>query len=149
MMAALLSVQSDLVEVLDLPRTELAGQLVDHEVRRLTEGVPSPSARQLLELTAALAALGGGLTQTQALEVAANAAALLGLSCPDGPGALVQHLHDLLPGSDHGVAPIVPDILAEALLLRAFAQSAWLIDSRPINGWACFGRKVPGHHNPW
>jgi tetratricopeptide (TPR) repeat protein len=122
MMAALLSVQSDLVEVLDLPRTELASQLVDHEVRRLIEGVPSPSARRLLELTAALAALGGGLTHTQALEVAANAAALLGLSYPDGPGALVQHLHDLLPGSDHGVAPIVPDILAEALLLRAFAQ---------------------------
>src|SRR6266702_4255297 len=35
MMAALLSLRSDLVEVLELPRTELALQLVKHEIKRL------------------------------------------------------------------------------------------------------------------
>src|ERR1039458_1028424 len=122
MMAALLSLESDLVEVLDLPRTDLAMQLVGHEVKRFTEGVASLSAQRLLEHTAAFAALGVGLTHAQALEVVAKAAALLGLSCPDGPGALVGHLHSLLPGPDHGIAPVVPDILAEGLLLRAFGQ---------------------------
>ena len=122
MMAALLSLESDLVEVLDLPRAELAMQLVDHEVKRFTEGVASPSARRLMEHTSAFASLGAGLTHAQALEVVAKAAALLGLSCPDGPGALVGHLHNLLPGTDHGIAPIVPDILAEAFLLTALGQ---------------------------
>jgi tetratricopeptide (TPR) repeat protein len=122
MMAALLSFESDLVEVLDLPRTELAMQLVDHEVKRLTEGAASPSAQRLLEHAAAFATLGAGLTHAQALEVVVKAAALLGLSCPDGPGALVGHLHNLLPGPEQGIAPIVPDTLAEALLLRALSQ---------------------------
>ena len=122
MMAALLSPDSELVEVLDLPRTELASQLVKHEVNRLTEGVTPPSPRRLLEHTAALAALGGGLTHLQALEAAAKAAAILGLSSPDGPGALIGHLHNLLPGPEQGIAPIVPDIVAEALLLSAFGQ---------------------------
>src|SRR5581483_9013630 len=35
MMAALLSLHSELVEVLELPRTELALRLVDHEIKRL------------------------------------------------------------------------------------------------------------------
>src|ERR1035441_1146182 len=122
MMAALLSLESDLVEVLDLPRTELAIQLVDHEVKRFTEGVTSPSAQRLLEHTAAFAALGAGLTHAQALDVLAKGMALLGLACQDGPGALVGHLHNLLPGPDQGIAPVVPDILAEALLLRALGQ---------------------------
>ena len=122
MMAALLSLESDLVEVLDLPRTELASQLVDHEVNRLTEGFASVSGQRLLEHTAALSGLCGGLTHGQAMEVVNQAATVLGLSCPDGPGPLIAHLHDLLPGPDQGIAPIIPDIVAEALLLRAFAQ---------------------------
>jgi len=122
MMAALLSLDSDLVEVLDLPRTELASQLVDHEAKRLTEGTVSPAAQRLLEHTAAFAGLGGGLTHAQAMNVVAKASTLLGLSCPDGHGTLVERLHDLLAGPDGGIAPILPNILAEALLLRALGQ---------------------------
>jgi hypothetical protein len=63
MVAALLSLRSDLVEVLELPRTELAMRLVDHEIKRLTEGAVSTAAERLLIHLGAFAALGGGLNQ--------------------------------------------------------------------------------------
>ncbi len=123
MMAALLSLRSDLVEVLELPRTELALQLVDkHEMKRFAEGVTEPAERRLLVHLAAFASLGNGLTHEQALTVAEQESAALKLACTGGPGALVERLHDVLPAPDHGLAPVVPDILAEALVLRAFGQ---------------------------
>ncbi len=122
MMAALLSLRSDLVEVLELPRTELALRLVDHEIKRLEEGVVSPAEKRLLVHLAAFGSLGNGLDHEQALAVAEAESAALKLSCPEGVGALVDHLHEVLPAPDHGLAPVVPDILAEALVLRALGQ---------------------------
>ena len=124
MMAALLSLQSDLTEVLDLPRTELALRLVDHEIKRLEEGVSSEAEKRLLVHLAAFASLGGGLTQDIALDIAEEEMAALKLTCPEGPGALVSRLHDVLPAPDHGLAPVTPDILAEALALRAMERCA-------------------------
>jgi tetratricopeptide (TPR) repeat protein len=122
MMAALLSLQSDLVEVLELPRTELALRLVEHEIKRLTEGVPSPAAERLLVHLAAFAALGNGLSHGQALAVAEQESRTLQLEYPGGPGALVSRVHEGLPAPDHGLAPVMPGILAEALVLRALGQ---------------------------
>jgi tetratricopeptide (TPR) repeat protein len=119
MMAALLSLRSDMAEVLDLPRTELALRLVDHEVKRLVEGVSSSAEQRLLVHLAAFAALSNGLSHEQAIEVAEAESAALKLTCREGPGALVRQLHDVLPAPDQGIASVVPDILAEALALRA------------------------------
>jgi hypothetical protein len=121
MMAALLSLRSDLVEVLQLPRTELAMRLVDHEIKRLIEGVPRDAERLPVHLTA-FAALGGGLTHEKALIVAEQECAALKLNYPGGAGALVAHVHGVLPAPDHGIAPIIPDILAEALVLKAMKE---------------------------
>src|ERR1039457_6927606 len=109
MMAALLSLRSDLVEVLQLPRTELALRLLDHEISRLIEGVPLKAQRLPVHLTA-FAALGNGLTHEMALKVAEDEGAALHLNYPGGAGALVAHLHEVLPALDHGIASIVPDI---------------------------------------
>ncbi len=122
MMAALLSLHSDLVEVVDLPRTGLAMQLVEHEIKRLTEGAPSHSAERLPVHLAAFAAMGDGLSQEQALEIAEQESAVLRLEYPGGAGALVSRVHEVFSAPDYGLAPVVPDILAEALALRALRQ---------------------------
>lgn len=122
MMAALLSLRSDLVEVLELPRTELAMRLVDHEIKRLTEGTTSPAAERLLVHLAAFAALGNGLNYEQALEVAEQESNALKLIYADGPGALLNRLHEVLPAPDCGIASVVPDVLAEALVIRALSK---------------------------
>jgi tetratricopeptide (TPR) repeat protein len=121
MMAALLSLRSDLVEVLQLPRTELATRLVEHEIKRLIEGVPRDAERLPVHLTA-FAALGGGLTHELALKVAEEESTALKLNYPGGVGALTNHVHEVLPAPDHGIAPIIPDILAEALVLKAMKE---------------------------
>ena len=122
MMAALLSLRSDLVEVLELPRTELAMRLVDHEIKRLTEGAMSPTSERLLVHLAAFAAMGNGLNHKKALEVAEEESNALKLTYPGGAGELVSRVHEVLSAPDHGLAPVVPDILAEALVIRAFSQ---------------------------
>jgi hypothetical protein len=122
MMASLLSVQSDLLEVLELPRTELAMRAVDREIKRLTEGAPSPAAERLLVHLAAFASLGNGLSHELALDVAEQESNALKLDYPGGPGALVSRVHEALPGPDHGLAPLVRDTLAEALVLRALGH---------------------------
>jgi tetratricopeptide (TPR) repeat protein len=121
MMAALLSLRSDLVEVLEFPRTKLAMQLVDHEINRLTEGAISGAAERLLVHLAAFAALGNGLNHDQALEVAEQESNALKLTYPGGAGELVSRVHEVLPAPDHGLAPVVPDVLAEALVIRALS----------------------------
>jgi tetratricopeptide (TPR) repeat protein len=121
MMAALLSPGSDMVELLKLPRWELTLQVVDHERKRLLEGVV-PEGRRLLEHLAAVASLRGGITDEQALEAGEQEATALKLVYPGGIGALVERLHELLPAPDHGVAAVVPDIVGEALVLRTTEQ---------------------------
>ncbi len=121
MMAALLSLHSNLVEVLQLPRTTLALRLVEHENKRLTEGVPPGVARLPVHL-AALAALCGGLRHEQALEIAAEESAVLKLEYPGGTGALVTQVQTMLPTPDQGIAAVIPDILAEALVLQALKR---------------------------
>jgi tetratricopeptide (TPR) repeat protein len=122
MMAALLSLRSELVEVLELAGTELAMRLVDHEIKRLTEGATSIDAERLPVHLAAFTALGNGLTHEQALEVAEEESAALKLTYPGGAGELVRRVHELLPAPDLGLAPVVPDVLAEALVIRALSQ---------------------------
>jgi tetratricopeptide (TPR) repeat protein len=116
MMAALLSLRSDLVTVLRLPRTRLALELAKHEIRRLIKGVPHDAERLPVHLTA-FVAMGGGLTQKLALNIAEEESAALSLNYPGGAGALVAKVHEVLPAPDQAIAPIVPDILAEALVL--------------------------------
>ena len=124
MMAALLSLRSDLTEVLELPRTELALQLVGHEIKRLAEGAPSREAERLLGQVAAFATLAGGFSQETALTVAGEESEVLKLNYPEGAGALVSRVQEVLPGRDHGIAPVVPDILGEALVLRVLAAGS-------------------------
>jgi hypothetical protein len=122
MMAALLSLCSDLVEVLDLPRTGLALNMVDHEIKRFTEGVSSESAKRMVVHMVGIAAIGNGLSREQAVEAAKKELAALEWEFPGGAGFLIDHLHKLLPDRDKGIAPVVPDIIAEALVIKAFGE---------------------------
>lgn len=122
MMAALLSLRSNLVQVLALPRTELALGLATHEAKRLTELAQSPQSGWLGLHLAAFVALGDGLDRKTALTVVENECAALRRNCEGGAAGLVDRMHQLLPAPDFGLAPIVPDILAEALVLMAFSR---------------------------
>src|SRR5438876_252308 len=112
--------------------------MLQHELGRLTEGSRSVGEQRLIEHAAAFAALGGGLTHQQAMNVIEQVTSILGIACPEGPGTIVERLYVLLPDADHGVAPIVPDILAEALVLRVFggstaqAQEALLLEAMKL-----------------
>ncbi|WP_186443132.1 hypothetical protein, partial [Desulfobotulus alkaliphilus] len=131
MMAALLSLRSGIVEVLELPRTELAFKLADREIHRLSKIGPNDEKDILLHL-AALVTMNGGLNQSLTLELAKQECDVLGKSSAKGPGVLVDRLSMLLPAPDHGIAPVLPDILGEALVLRIFGKYAMDIQKKTM-----------------
>ncbi|WP_179953313.1 tetratricopeptide repeat protein [Desulfobotulus mexicanus] len=131
MMAALLSLRSGIVEVLELPRTELAFELADREMGRFSKNSP-PGEKDLLLHLAALVTMNGGLSQSLTLELAKQECDTLGKNCTNGPGVLVDRLSMLLPAPDHGIAPVLPDILGEALVLRIFGKYAMDIQKKTM-----------------
>src|SRR5262249_26700409 len=48
----------------------------------------------------------------------------LGVQYPNGHGALKKDLHAALPAPDQGIAPVVPDIIGEALVLSTLEQES-------------------------
>ncbi len=64
------------------------------------------------------------MTRAQALDYAREEGLALGLECPRDMGALVERLHAelVLPALDLGIAQVMPDILAEALVIRTLSK---------------------------
>ena len=125
MMAALMaSHYEDVVKALSLSRTDLARDLAAREIDRIERFAADggKSAKRLLRLLAAYATLGGGMTEVQAVQAAKQEAQVRGLAPRDGCGALVMQLHEALPAPDRSLAPIQPDIIAEALVLDVLKQ---------------------------
>jgi len=77
---------------------------------------------ELLDHMAAYATLCNGLSADQALEAATQEGNALQLQYHGGYGALRKTLHGALPGPGNGIAPMVPDLIGEALVLSALRQ---------------------------
>jgi hypothetical protein len=125
MMAALVSIRSGIIEALALSRTDLAFRLAEREIDRLKRFAPSQggeAAQELLVHMAAYATLCNGLSADQALEAATQEGNALQLQYHGGYGALRKTLYGALPGPGNGIAPVVPDLIGEALVLSALGQ---------------------------
>ena len=99
----------------------MAEGLANRELGRIARHANGDrGAETLLKHLAACATLAGGLSRQEMLDVTDRELHALRRSYPAGPGALVDLLHEALPLRGGGVAAVLPDIVGEALVLRAF-----------------------------
>ncbi len=83
--------------------------------------MPKPQARSLPAHLAAVVTLCGGLDESAAHAMIAEESAALHQAIPSGStSAAYSALHQALPGNGGAIAPLLPDILGEALILQAF-----------------------------
>ena len=123
MMAAIVSFQGKITDVLTFSRTDLAYKVADLEINRLKKfATDDDDAHTLFLHISAIAVMMGGLSQPAALKIADQESQALVLDYPGGIGKLVNDLHTALPAPDHGIAPIIPDIVAEAFVLRILSN---------------------------
>jgi tetratricopeptide (TPR) repeat protein len=123
MMAALAARQfGGLPQALSLTRIDLAFRLGDRELDRigkfLPAGAPPESARLLKHLAGIITAC-RTLERADLLPIAKEEAALLGLEFPGGPRVAAERIAEALNRQGRP-APVEPDIIGEAILLRAF-----------------------------
>ena len=123
MMAAMVMHQQGGVnEALHLGRVDLAYFLEDHEYARLRLpcGINDP-LRTLVVHAAAFATLCGGIGALELRPFLAREREVLG--CDSGNVAeALRFLSELLPDGGEGVAPIQPDIVGEAFVLKHLAD---------------------------
>lgn len=109
-----------------LTADKLAFDLAEQEQKRIethwiAAGLPKPHARSLPAHLAAVTTLCGGLEEAAAHAMIAEESAALHQAIPSGnTDAAYTALHQALPGDGGAIAPLLPDILGEALILRAF-----------------------------
>ena len=135
MMAALYSVETGVTNALTLGRADLALKLAAREQNRIAGFAPGGAGRPMMVHLATCATLSGGFTKDEALKTAKRECEELGKPLP-GPGDLVEHLADALPGLEGGIAAVTPDLIGEALLtlhLQAHGSSAFhrCLDFKP------------------
>jgi tetratricopeptide (TPR) repeat protein len=119
MMAGLRVTQGGIGSVLALNRTDLALELADREIARI-EGIAQAHKIHPAFLChmVAYATLCRGLTRTEAMDVVAAEKEALRLPSAGDPGDVADTLHEVLPAEDGAIAPLLPDMLGEALVLR-------------------------------
>lgn len=123
MMAAIVTHRQGYVgEVFNLRRVDLAQAVEDHEYKRLKLLCRSRSWEILLEHMAAYATLCGGLSAEMAERCLAEEKTALNCDGVELADAL-EKLVNVLPDGDDGVAPVQPDIVGEAFLLRHLGNS--------------------------
>jgi tetratricopeptide (TPR) repeat protein len=113
----------DVVGVLSLKRTVLAGEMAKHEIARLKRFASEPDepAKAVLGL-AAHATLCRGIPADNALDAATEELTSLGLHWPTGAGALADVMSDALPGPGGNIGFVEPDIVGEAFVLQALPK---------------------------
>ena len=119
MMAAALWSATGRVQALSMSRIELAKSLGGRERERIGKyAQPEEEAPLLERLAACVTLVRGGLNQKEATAVAKQEAGELGITNYNVP-LLRAHAQAALGGKDGQLSPVTPDILGEALLLRA------------------------------
>ncbi|MBF0096683.1 MAG: tetratricopeptide repeat protein [Magnetococcales bacterium] len=120
-MAALLAAKVNLSTLLSFSRTELVMQMAAREITRLRRFAGRRKERaEVLCRLAACATLAGGLSKQHIMTLVKKEKKALGYPSAGDPGAFANWLHEALPGQDGSIAPILPDLLGEAVLLTLF-----------------------------
>jgi hypothetical protein len=120
LMAAVIGAASGLPHALSLSRVDLALNLADREAARLRASTESSAEGDLLVHLYACVILCGGMSREAVGELAQQEFAALRELYPGGPGRAVRDLCRLIGAQDF-LPSLVPDLLAEAFLLVAFA----------------------------
>jgi hypothetical protein len=125
MMAALLAAQAGFGQVLGLSRTDLALEVAGNEQDRIER--IAKAARVSPDFAFHMAAY---VTLCQGLErpacIAAVQAEQQALARPSAgdPAEVAEALHKALPGRQRAIEPVLPDMIGEALVLRAWEPLA-------------------------
>nr|WP_315230255.1 tetratricopeptide repeat protein [uncultured Albidiferax sp.] len=118
LMLAAMAMASQGHSALTLGRTDLADRVAQGEIDRITRLAQAQGLTPELVLhLAACATLAQGLTRAAFLPLAAAEQQATGWTQPDAPAALFKLLQQALPGPQ-GIAPVIPDMVGEALLVR-------------------------------
>eukprot|EP00439_Symbiodinium_sp_Y106_P088546 s1_g1082.t1 len=123
MMAASLAAREDFASVLALARDDMALRIADDELARIDRIISTtdqPPA--FVHHMVAMVTLCGGLNATLALEVIAEEEEALHHRLPSGPASCLELLQRVLPKIKNRLAPIEPDMIGEAILMRVWAD---------------------------
>ena len=133
-MAGVLAADIGFGHVLTLSRGELAFALADREVARIERiAKANAMAPTFVVHMAAYATLCQGLTRGEALPaIAAEKTALMRASAGDPPEVFTV-LASALPGEADSIAPVLPDMIGEAVLLRAGIDADAIIRAAATN----------------
>ncbi len=116
MMAALLTAETSLPQVLDLPRTKIAHEVAEREIGRVDRLAEERGLDpDLLVHMAAYVTLCQGLDRDKLLASIEAEAAQTKRGLPGGAAPVADALADALPGTPAALEPIRPDMVGEAL----------------------------------
>ena len=125
MMAAMMAADIGMAHVLSLGRTDLAFELAERELRRVATFAGQDRNRQtLVKHLAAYATLCRGLDRERAEAAAAQERDAIGRGSAGDPAELIDLLATALAGGEDRIEPILPDMIGEAAILKAFEPLA-------------------------
>ncbi|MDD2775666.1 MAG: tetratricopeptide repeat protein [Gallionella sp.] len=124
LMMAALGMRQHGAQVLTLNRTDLADLIASHEENRLVQLAHHLGDTCLLLHLVACVTLMQGMDYADFLDFAAMEKQALGRSHSGGDAAqLAELLQAALPREDGGIAPLLPDLIGEAWLLRTWKNT--------------------------
>ncbi|MBM4083742.1 MAG: hypothetical protein FJ272_03045, partial [Planctomycetes bacterium] len=133
MMAGVVAIHTNVPDALSLSRTDLGEEVAKREIARIVKLCPGGIDRDvvcpLMVHLSACATLGRGLARDEALKMAKTVQEVTGRDYPGGHGRLVDALAVALPSPDQSIAPVVPDMVGEAVVYLAFASGQWPLSS--------------------
>ena len=119
MMAAMTARDAGLATALALSSTEAAFKIADVELARIGKFAADARRARLLGHLAAYATLCQGLSRTEARQVIEAERRALGMTDAGDVATVLGELGDALPEPTGGVAAVLPDVVGEALAIRA------------------------------
>ncbi len=121
MMAAMVAAEAGMANALSLGRTGLALELATRELRRVARFAGDDQNRQaVLRHLAAYVTLCRGLDREQVEMAAAQEKEAIGRASAGDPAELTDLLATALSGGEGRIEPILPDMIGEAAILKAF-----------------------------
>lgn len=131
MMAGLTAARAGLAHVLALSPTEVVFEVARHELHRIREiGRLRSIDEDFLAHMASFVTLCQGLSRSQTEEAIQEEKRMLRYDSVGDPPRIYKALYDSLPGEGMSVAPILPDLLGEAVNLLALGDG----DGRKAEG---------------
>ena len=122
MMAGLIAKQIGIAKMLSLGRADLTFELADRELNKIANiGRANNVDPNFLIVIAGYITLCGGLATTAIRAVVPEEQAALGIRDAGDPSKVAKALMGALGGAAERADPILPDVIGEAALLRAFA----------------------------